>query len=53
MKYADYLEDSKHFVDLYIKQMIQMICEQKITDLPFLEVNVKMAYQSACEANFV
>ena len=51
MKYADYLEDNKHF-DIYQTNDTNDR-EQKITELPFLEVNVKTTYPSAREANFV
>ena len=52
VNYADYLEDDKHFVDIY-QTNDTSDREQKITKLPFLEVNVKTAYPSAREANFV
>ena len=52
VKYAHYLEDNKHFVDIYQTNDTNH-CELKITELPFFEVNVKMAYPSAHEANFV
>ena len=52
VKYADYLEDNKHIVDIYQTNDTND-CEQKITELPFLEVNVKTAYPAAYEANFV
>ena len=52
MKYVDYLEDNKHFVDIYQTNDTNDR-EQKITELPFLEVNVKTAYPSVREANFV
>ena len=52
VKYTDYLEDNKHFVDIYQTNDTNH-CELKITELPFFEVNVKMAYPSAHEANFV
>ena len=51
-KYADYLEDNKHFVDIYQTNDTNDR-EQKITELPFLEVNEKTTYPSAREANFV
>ena len=52
MKYVDYLEDNKHFVDIYQTNDTNDR-EQKITELPFLEVNMKTAYPPAHEANFV
>ena len=52
VKYADYLEDNKYFVDIYQTNDANDR-EQKIAELPFLEVNVKTAYPSAREANFV
>ena len=52
VKYTDYLEDNKHFVDIYQTNNTNDH-EQKITELSFLEVNVKTAYPSAREANFV
>ena len=52
VKYADYLKDNKHSVDTYQTNNTNDR-EQKITELPFLEVNVKTAYPSAHEANFV
>ena len=38
---------------IYIKKNDTNDHEQKITELPFLEVNVKTVYPSAREANFV
>ena len=52
VKYTDYLEDNKHFVDIYQTNSTNDH-EQKITELPFLAVNVKTTYPSAREANFV
>ena len=52
VKYAHYLEDNKHFVDIYQTNDTNDR-EQKITELPFLEVNMKTAYPPAHEANFV
>ena len=52
VKYADYLENNKHFVDIY-QTNNTYDCEQKINELPFLEVNVEMVYPSARKANFV
>ena len=49
VKYADYLEDNKHFVGTYQANNTND-SEQKITELAFLEVNVKTAYPSV---NFV
>ena len=49
VKYADYLEDNKHFVDTYQANNTND-SEQKITELAFLEVNVKTTYPSV---NFV
>ena len=51
-KYADYLKDNKHSVNTYQTNNTNDL-EQKITELPFLEVDVKTAYPSAREANFV
>ena len=52
VKYTDYLEDNKHFVDIYQTNGTNDH-EQKITELPFLAVNVKTTSPSAREANFV